>query len=200
MVQDITKWKIAKVAGKGNGLLAATNIKAGEPILHVSSPLIALPTNEWMGNKCSGCFKQQSAVKTNLCVCAGCKLEAYCGRDCQRYCWRNGHKQSCPILAKLSKEGKMLPTITRAAMVLFWWLRKLRAEEAPISETKRLYDGLMTHIDEEIGADEKVGLGFGEVPMPLELEVRMVASLTGTRDSAISVVRDAICKVSGVFL
>ena len=51
--------------------------------------------------KCSNCGKDASNR------CSKCKNEWYCGKDCQKMCWKK-HKEFCQKLAELNKENEEL--------------------------------------------------------------------------------------------
>lgn len=51
--------------------------------------------------KCANCGKDASNR------CSRCKTEWYCGKDCQKLCWKK-HKEFCQKLAELNKENEEL--------------------------------------------------------------------------------------------
>ncbi|KAK9807033.1 hypothetical protein WJX72_011354 [[Myrmecia] bisecta] len=53
----------------------------------------------WHRN-CTACGKLEEVVDTYQ-LCAACKARVYCGRDCQKRHWKEGHKAECKKLAAL---------------------------------------------------------------------------------------------------
>jgi hypothetical protein len=57
--------------------------------VHVREPL-----SEAGGRECHYCGLVQ---ETKLRACSACSAAVYCGRECQRNAWRNGHKEQCQV-------------------------------------------------------------------------------------------------------
>jgi len=53
-----------------------------------------------MPYKCAACGDEASKI------CQGCRLVSYCGRDCQQYHWRDGHKNLCSKLPKAVQKAE----------------------------------------------------------------------------------------------
>ena len=48
------------------------------------------------GSQCDACGKTlQELQRETLQQCSRCQMAYYCGEDCQKDAWRNGHKQAC---------------------------------------------------------------------------------------------------------
>jgi hypothetical protein len=62
---------------------------------------------------CSHC--QKDLDKDNLLTCSACNVAIYCGRECQRKHWKNGHKGECQKLGALSAGVKVYPPKTNMA-------------------------------------------------------------------------------------
>lgn len=48
-------------------------------------------------DKCANCGREKTEVR----LCKGCLIVAYCSIDCQRNDWIKGHKNKCKKLHKL---------------------------------------------------------------------------------------------------
>jgi hypothetical protein len=57
-----------------------------------AAPSIAPPIST---HKCASCGRRGSGSGVKLKPCSRCKAVFYCGVDCQRRHWKEGHKLSC---------------------------------------------------------------------------------------------------------
>ncbi|XP_063050633.1 histone-lysine N-methyltransferase SMYD3 [Engraulis encrasicolus] len=85
--------------GKGNGLRATHDIRAGE-LLYKALPLASCVSRKHMARACHHCFIRAES----LLRCSKCKTARYCNAQCQRQAWLV-HKVECGRLKAL------LPTI-----------------------------------------------------------------------------------------
>ncbi len=69
------------------------------PLVLPPSRAAALPRLYMCGNPRCGNFDGDCEAALPLKQCAGCRAVRYCGADCQRAHWREGHRAECKVLA-----------------------------------------------------------------------------------------------------
>ncbi|KAL4914717.1 hypothetical protein BDW62DRAFT_189911 [Aspergillus aurantiobrunneus] len=135
--------------GLGRGLFASTDLRAGDDVLHIESPFVAVLDTERLEDTCSGCFGKRQLesdpeVKIVPKACTGCQVVKYCDKMCQAKDWRLGHGLECSIYKNL--KPKILPINARA--VLRMVLRAEAKKNAYTHEELDLFQTLETHIRE----------------------------------------------------
>ena len=99
----------------GRGLFATKTHEAGDILLAVDRPLVAVLDKPRVEDTCAWCFSWtelpilsgagvNQVAKVNLCT--GCKKVRYCSRRCQSQAWKAVHKRECK---ELSKESELIP-------------------------------------------------------------------------------------------
>ncbi|CBY24692.1 unnamed protein product [Oikopleura dioica] len=83
----------------GRGLYSTKNFETGMNILN-STPYVHTLALKYHGVRCAQCC----VFKPKLLRCAGCKLQYYCSKDCQKSAWKI-HKEECKML----KSEKSMP-------------------------------------------------------------------------------------------
>jgi hypothetical protein len=102
-------WQAAREAAKGQAAATGEEPAAAAVLGQLSRALQAfgaavsgaLPVPHFCNNP--GCRNvsgdsEVALVSGHSCICAGCKVARYCGRSCQRACWKV-HKPVCQALA-----------------------------------------------------------------------------------------------------
>lgn len=100
---------------KGHALHAKRAFAAGQPIAHFT-PTILVPTTSHLAVLCTHCLSQPPAGPR---ACTRCHAAFYCSPECQTLHWRAVHAKECKPLSKVREregEGKLLPTLVRAAL------------------------------------------------------------------------------------
>ena len=68
----------------GNGLFAKKYIDAGQSIITIKRPLVALLDSQQLEDTCSNCFRRNSAGDNDevikVSACTGCQIVRYCGK------------------------------------------------------------------------------------------------------------------------
>uniref|UniRef100_A0A673IXH8 [histone H3]-lysine(4) N-trimethyltransferase n=1 Tax=Sinocyclocheilus rhinocerous TaxID=307959 RepID=A0A673IXH8_9TELE len=81
--------------GKGNGLRALREIKAGEAI-HSCEPYSFCIAKDFLKTACHSCLKRGESLSR----CSQCKTARYCSVQCQKQAWPD-HKRECKCLKRL---------------------------------------------------------------------------------------------------
>lgn len=87
---DVTNIYSKKTKNAGNGLFASKDIPAGDLILRVDRPLLAVLDSPHLNDACSNCFvwvprggaaaDGDERDNVTLRACTGCKIVRYCGK------------------------------------------------------------------------------------------------------------------------
>ncbi|KAA6409700.1 MAG: hypothetical protein FRX48_06312 [Lasallia pustulata] len=120
-----------KTEHAGNGLFTSEDIAAGELILEIDRPFLAVLDTPRLNDACSNCFVWVPAGGTavdgddrenvTLRACTGCKVVKYCGKTCQSTAWTHHHKHECKIFSHLYP--KILPHTARMLLLLLLLLK-----------------------------------------------------------------------------
>uniref|UniRef100_A0A8C2HJT9 [histone H3]-lysine(4) N-trimethyltransferase n=1 Tax=Cyprinus carpio TaxID=7962 RepID=A0A8C2HJT9_CYPCA len=81
--------------GKGNGLRALREIKAGE-VIHSCEPYAFCIAKDFLKTACHSCLKRDESLSR----CSQCKTARYCSVQCQKQAWPD-HKRECKCLKRL---------------------------------------------------------------------------------------------------
>ncbi|XP_033119969.1 histone-lysine N-methyltransferase SMYD3-like [Anneissia japonica] len=129
--------KVEQIKGKGRGLVATKDLKAGDIIFTEEPYSFCLSQLE---NKCDYCLSD----KKNLLFCSTCRLQKYCDVLCQKAAL-DSHKAECKNLPKLVRmEFNMRPEM----IVLFTrLLRKIQIEKKEVRRRART-DGFPQSIND----------------------------------------------------
>jgi SET and MYND domain-containing protein len=172
---DINKTKPTPFPGFGNGLAADKDIEAGEVLLGITNPYLAIVENGALNQVCSQCFTE---APDGLKGCLGCSTVKYCSTACQSRAWESIHKKECRILRKLPQ---VPPTPVRGLMQLL--LRKKVAGSA----SDPCWVRLEGH-DMELKSNNR----WDEIVLQATAAVEWTASPREYMESAL----DALCRVS----
>ncbi len=72
--------------------------RALPPVLVGAAAAVGYGALRLCGNPCCGTYTGVAEAGRRLKQCAGCKAVRYCGPDCQRAHWRQGHKAEYRVL------------------------------------------------------------------------------------------------------
>jgi hypothetical protein len=155
---DINKSKIIKVPGLGNGLAASEDLNAGETIVRISNPYIAVVEKAALTTACSFCLYESESLKR----CSKCKVAQYCSPECQVKAWKAEHKKECAVLKNLPD---VPPTAVRALIQV---LQRHACGAAPDPR----WEGLETNLGslrrskrwDEIVMQAQAGIAFSKSP------------------------------------
>lgn len=155
---DVNNSKVVKDPLLRNGLVAASDLSAGDVIIRISNPYIVVVEKAALEKVCSQCLVEREDLKR----CSRCKVSRYCSTTCQTEAWKSSHQKECSILKKLPD---VPPTALRA---LFQVLLSHKFGPAPDPQ----WEGLEDHVAdlkkskrwEEVTIQAKVGISFSKSP------------------------------------
>lgn len=170
----------------GRGLFATKSYSAGDALLSLDRPLIAVLDKARVDDTCAWCFawtelpvpsgagiNQASMVNW----CTGCKKVKYCSKRCQAQAWKAGHKRECKVFAG---QSDLIPNTVAAAMCI---VSGISNGDDRCSDVLRME----THRDDF----EKVG---GKKLEAMQLMAHTAAKLMGSKDSSLpSKMETAMC-------
>ena len=127
------------------GYLAGQEIMRCVPFVHVV-------TNQCLSIVCDYCMKSTNDEKITLKKCSKCKVNYYCGQNCQKNAWVNYHREECSYLSM----APSVPCIVRMIGRVVLKLNKGGSKEFATlpNGKKRYFQDLMSH-EEEISKDAK---------------------------------------------
>ncbi|KAK0511217.1 hypothetical protein JMJ35_006769 [Cladonia borealis] len=130
----------------GNGLFTIKAIDAGEEVLRIERPLVAVLNQKHLTRACEWCFiwvsEGEGEAKTKLRACQGCRIVRYCSKTCQSSSWQHHHRHECKIFKKLYPN--VLPNTVR---ILLQILQRRKSKSLPNTEWQALLN-LQSHIDD----------------------------------------------------
>ncbi|XP_051503013.1 histone-lysine N-methyltransferase SMYD3 isoform X1 [Myxocyprinus asiaticus] len=108
--------------GKGNGLRALREFKAGE-VIHSSEPYAFCIAKDFLKTTCQQCLKRGES----LLRCSQCKTARYCNMQCQKQAWPE-HKKECKYLKRLQPR---IPTdsVRLVARIIFKLLSQSESDK-----------------------------------------------------------------------
>ncbi|XP_073683657.1 histone-lysine N-methyltransferase SMYD3 [Garra rufa] len=128
--------------GKGNGLRALREIKAGEEI-YSCEPYAFCIAKDFLKTACQSCLKRGESLSR----CSQCKTARYCSVQCQKQAWPD-HKRECKCLKRLQPR---IPTdsVRLAARIIFKLLSQSESDQEELysiaeHQSRRFPDSRLT--------------------------------------------------------
>lgn len=82
----------------GKGLATKTACKAGDLLIRIPSPFLALVENYSLQSACSSCLLEDSPLQPNeLTKCPSCNVLSYCSAACRTADWDAVHRHECAV-------------------------------------------------------------------------------------------------------